>query len=215
MESHRELSTQDAIPLWRILAALFCPMAIALLTYMLKLNIAKTIAICIFRTISQLLLAGFVLLGFIFSMKSPIYVVLYLCLMMFIAALEATSRQKYTYAGHYMDSLFAIFLGGGGIGLYGAIVVFGNSPWWDPRILVPTAGMIIGNAISGPSISVNSILNDAVTKRYELELRLAFGASRFECILPSVRSAILAALTPNMNQMAVVGLVCIPGECPP
>jgi hypothetical protein len=41
--------------------------------------------------------------------------------------------------------------------------------------------------------------------------RLAFGATCYEAILPTMRSAILAALMPNLNMMNVVGLVSIPG----
>jgi ABC-type glutathione transport system ATPase component len=68
-----------------------------------------------------------------------------------------------------------------------------------------------GNAVSGPSLAVERILSEVSEKAYECETRLAFGASSYECILPTIRSALLQALTPNLNQMAVVGLVSIPG----
>lgn len=48
-------------------------------------------------------------------------------------------------------------------------------------------------------------------KKHESETRLAFGASQYEAVLPVVRTAVLAALLPNLNQMAVLGLVSIPG----
>ena len=77
---------------------------------------------------------------------------------------------------------------------------------------VPTAGMIIGNSISGPAVAVDRLLADVADKRHESETRLAFGATRNEAILPTMRSAILVALTPNLNTMSVVGLVSIPGK---
>ena len=88
------------------------------------------------RTIVQLLLAGYVLLSFIFSMNSPVYVLMYLTIMMLIAAVEATSRQIRTYPGHFYDSLWAVFLGGGVIGAFGAIVIFNPDPWWNPHVMV-------------------------------------------------------------------------------
>ena len=72
--------------------------------------------------------------------------------------------------------------------------------------------MIIGNSISGPAVAVDRLLADVADKRHESETRLAFGATKNEAILPAMRSAILAAMIPNLNMMSVVGLVSIPGE---
>ena len=72
--------------------------------------------------------------------------------------------------------------------------------------------MIIGNSISGPAVAVDRLLADVADKRHESETRLAFGATRNEAMLPAMRSAILAAMIPNLNMMSVVGLVSIPGK---
>lgn len=128
---------QDAsISIWRLFLALLCPISIVFLSWHLNLDISRKIVISVLRTIVQLLLAGYVLLSFIFSMNSPVYVLLYLLLMMLIAAVEATSRQIRTYQGHFLDSLIAVFLGGGVIGAFGAIVVFSPDPWWQPNVMV-------------------------------------------------------------------------------
>jgi putative ABC transport system permease protein len=97
------------------------------------------------------------------------------------------------------------------VGTYGTIIVFNPDPWWDSSVMIPTAGMIIGSAVSGPSLAVERLLSEICEKRHETETRLCFGANRLEAVLPIMRSALLAALTPNLNQMAVVGLVSIPG----
>ena len=124
--------------MFRLFLALLCPLSIVLLSYHLNLAIARKILISVTRTIVQLLLAGYVLLSFIFSMNSPVYVLVYLGMMMLIAALEATSRQVRTYKGHFFDSLCAVVLGGGCVGAFGAIVVFNPTPWWEPRVMVST-----------------------------------------------------------------------------
>eukprot|EP00597_Dinobryon_sp_UTEXLB2267_P004529 CAMPEP_0170060906 /NCGR_PEP_ID=MMETSP0019_2-20121128/2678_1 /TAXON_ID=98059 /ORGANISM="Dinobryon sp., Strain UTEXLB2267" /LENGTH=563 /DNA_ID=CAMNT_0010266613 /DNA_START=294 /DNA_END=1985 /DNA_ORIENTATION=+ len=131
--------------------------------------------------------------------------------MVLIAALEATARQVRTYNGHYYDSLVAVVVGGACVGAYGAVVVFHPIPWWEPHIMIPTCGMIIGNSISGPAVSVDRLLADVSEKKHESETRLAFGASQYEAVLPVVKVSVLAALLPNLNQMAVIGLVSIPG----
>ena len=199
------------ISVWRMFLALIPPLIVIVISYHLKLKITRMIVVSISRTIFQLLLAGYVLLSFIFDMHSPVVVMAYLLVMMLIAAMEATGRQIRTYPGHFWHSLLAIMASGGVIGMYGAVVVYHPSPWWEPHVMVPTAGMIIGNAISGPALAVDRLLADIAEKRHESETRLAFGASRLESVLPTMRSAVLAALLPNLNQMSVVGLVSIPG----
>ena len=71
--------------------------------------------------------------------------------------------------------------------------------------------MIIGNAISGPAISVDKFLAIVAEQKHEIETRLAFGGTRSEAVIPFLRSCVLAGLTPTLNSMAVVGIVSIPG----
>jgi ABC-type iron transport system FetAB permease component len=155
-------SSSTPLSLVSILLALLCPLGVMLISYHLKLDMERQILISVGRTIVQLLLAGFLLLGLIFSLQSPIAVFGYLLLMGLIAALEVTSRQVRTYVGHYGDSLTAVMLGGAGIGIFGSIFVFNPTPWWNPHVMVPTCGMIIGNAISGPALAVDRYEHTAV-----------------------------------------------------
>lgn len=212
MQFRRLTNENDAgVPLFRLLIALSCPLIVAFFAYTFKLKLEKKILMSVFRTIVQLFFAGYVLLGFIFSMKNPFLVLAYLVLMTLIAALEATSRQIRTYEGHFYDSLLAIVCGGGVLGILCSMLVFNPNPWWHPQIVVPTVGMLIGNAISGPSIAVDRFLATVSEQKHELETRLSFGANSFEAAVPLVRASLLAALLPTLNQMSVVGIVSIPG----
>ncbi|CAM9723994.1 unnamed protein product, partial [Ectocarpus fasciculatus] len=200
-----------ALSLTELCLALVGPLCVLGISYRLNLRISQRIVITLLRTVVQLLLAGYVLLGFIFSMHSPVYVLGYLFLMVVISSFEVISRQVRTYKGYLRDSFLAVLVGGGGVGLYGSVLVFHTSPWWQPHIVVPTAGMLIGNSISGPALAVDRLFSEVCDRSHEIELRLAFGGTKFEAILPTIRAAMLVALTPNMNQMAVVGIVSIPG----
>ena len=128
--------TDKSLSLFNLFLALLCPLSIVWLSYYLKLNIETKILVSVARTIIQLLLAGYVLLGFIFSMRNPIYVIAYLLLMVGIASIEVTSRQARTYVGHFMDSCISVFVGGAIVGAYGSIIVFHPSPWWEPHVMV-------------------------------------------------------------------------------
>jgi len=208
--NNNDKSGAAELSLIQLFLALCAPVAMIALSVYLKLDIGYKIIISITRTIVQLLFAGFVLLGFIFSIKSPFLVVVYLILMSMIAAHEVTTRQSRTYKGQYFDSFLAVLMGGL-VSCYGALVVFRPNPWFNPHVLIPTAGMIIGGAMSGPALACDRLLTDIMERSHEPEVRLAFGGNRYEAVLPMLRAAIRSAMMPNLNGMAVVGLVNIPG----
>ena len=129
-----DYSSDSAIPPIRLTLALLCPLFVVLFSAYYSLNLERQLVVSVIRTIVQLLLAGYILLGFIFSIKSPIAVIAYLVCMGLIASLEVTSRQVRTYNGHFTDSMLAVLAGGGVIGAYGSIVIFNPDPWWNPHV---------------------------------------------------------------------------------
>ncbi len=54
-------------------------------------------------------------------------------------------------------------------------------------------------------------LNPLPPGRERIEVLLAMGATRLEATRPALRRAMMVALQPMLNQMAVVGIVSIPG----
>jgi putative ABC transport system permease protein len=205
------MSDHHPIPTSHLFFALLCPLSTALFAYFMRLEIQKKILIAVLRTVVQLFLAGYVLLGFIFSIQSPWLVLAYLVGMSIIASLEAISRQIRTYNGHYIDSLVSVLAGGGFFGIVCSILVFDPDPWWNPQVIVPTCGLLIGNSISGPSLAVDRFLSVAIEQKHEIETRLAFGASSYEAVIPTIRKCIAAGIMPTLNTMSVVGIVSIPG----
>lgn len=211
VEQAEEDTHAQPIEWWRLALSLLGPVLFLLVSYYLELGLVKKLLVGLCRSSVQLLFLGYVLLNFIFSLHSPLVVAVYILCMIVIAALEATGRQVRTYPGHYWDSLIACLCGGGVVGIYGAIVIFHPHPWWTPSVLIPTAGMIIGNSVSGPAVAVERLLAEVTERRHETETRLALGGSGYEAVLPIIKTAIQAALLPGLNQLAIMGLVSIPG----
>ena len=102
-------SSQGSKPLsaYQLFLAALCPLSVILLSFKYKLGIEKMVIIASSRAAFQLFFAGYVLLGFIFSINSPILVFGYILVMAFIAAVEVTARQLRTYSGE--QSLNLIF----------------------------------------------------------------------------------------------------------
>lgn len=196
---------------WRLLLSTLGPVCLLLLSAYYKVDLEKKILLGLVRSTIQLLFLGHVLLHVIFTMTSLPLILLYLLAMIAIAALESIGRQGRTYHGHYRDAFLACFFSGGGVGLYASIIVFHPNPWWKPEVLIPTSGMLIGNTVSGPAVAIERLLADVLDKKHETEVRLCWGATAYEAVLPMARSAARAALLPQLNQLAIIGLVSIPG----
>jgi putative ABC transport system permease protein len=210
MTEETKFEESDISPL-RLVFSTAGLLALLIVSCYLQLGIEKKIFVGILRSSAQLLFLGYFLLNILFSLRNPSLIFLYLFMMIALAALESVSRQHRTYKGHYWDAFRGCLLGGGTMGLYGTFVIFSSAPWWSPQIMIPTFGLIIGNSVSGPAVVVERLLSEVSEKSYELETRLSFGATCYESVLPVVRISLLAAFTPTLNQLAVYGLVYIPG----
>eukprot|EP01031_Cornospumella_fuschlensis_P025822 gene25822-31185_t len=206
-------SSSSATPIepWRLAMTLLGPAVFLGFSYYLELGLNKKLILAIVRSSVQLLFLGYVLLNYIFLLQSIPIIFLYLFCMILIAALELTGRQVRTYRGHFGDALLGCLCGGGLVGLYANLVIFHPTPWYKPEVMIPTAGMIIGNSVSGPAQTVDRLLSEVCEKQHEVETRLCFGASAYEAVLPKMRTALQAALLPSLNQFAIMGLVSIPG----
>jgi putative ABC transport system permease protein len=96
----------------------------------------------------------------------------------------------------YLHAFIAIF-GGGIVTLL--MVVFGVldlHPWYEPRFLIPLAGMIFANSMNAVSISAERFENESERGYNYIEAR----ATSYK-----------AALIPIINSLFAVGLVSLPG----
>ena len=84
-------------------------------------------------------------------------------------------------------------------------------PWYDPRYAIPLFGMILGNAMTGISLGLDTLTTAAVRDRAAIDTRIALGASRFEALRPTMREAMRRGMMPMINSMAATGVVFLPG----
>ena len=84
-------------------------------------------------------------------------------------------------------------------------------PWYEPRVVIPLLGMVLGNSVTGVALAAERLEGDLRAGRDLVELRLSLGASARQAALPALRSAVKAALTPAINNMMIAGIVAIPG----
>jgi putative ABC transport system permease protein len=183
----------------------------AVLSLLLSLGIGRDLLVAAARAIVQLLLVGLVLKT-VFEMASPLTVAAVVVVMMAAASYEIHSRQQRRLAGPWGFGI------GAGTAMLATLFVttFGLAalrpdPWFDPQVLIPLVGIVLGNVMNGVSISLNAFNTGIVRERAAIEARLALGASRRSAFRPMQRSALRSGMIPVINQMSAAGIITLPG----
>jgi putative ABC transport system permease protein len=171
------------------------PVAVVIVVYMRWTQDKATLFYALFRMLIQLMLIGYVL-TYIFDADSPYLVVLILSIMLIAASMIALRPVQKRHKSLYLHAFISIFVGGFfSLGM----VVFGVldlNPWYEPRFLIPIAGMIFANSMNAVSISA---------ERFESEI------SRGNGYIDARATSYKAALIPIINALFAVGLVSLPG----
>jgi putative ABC transport system permease protein len=180
------------------------------LSLWLKLGLEKKLLVAALRTVVQLTLLGYLLVP-VFSLEHPALVAAMGAVMIALAGRAAVKRSSRGYRGVFLTGLFSMVLGALPTTLLATVVLIGVEPFWAPRYAIPLLGMILGNALSGVSLGLDRALARFDEGRDEVELMLAWGATRWEAARPVAAEALRTGMIPILNSMTVVGLVTIPG----
>lgn len=175
-----------------------------------KLGLEGSLALAAGRTIVQLTVVGY-FLGVVFAFNSPGLVLAVLGGMLVVAAIVARNRisQKIPrllplIAGSILVST-ALTL------TYTNLLIVQPQPWYDPKTIIPLAGIVLGNAMNGAAIAGDRLVSTLNSSQLEIETHLSLGATPQQAVADYRRDAIKAGLIPTINSMMVVGLVTLPG----
>jgi len=162
------------------------------------------------RMVFQLFAVGY-LLHFLFAVKSPLPVLVILLIMGAFSLQVMGARIKRKMPRFYQVVGTSLLVGCGGVTFLFCTLVVHYSPWYDPRYLIPLAGMIIGNSMNGASLAAERLAAEMRERRDEMETALCLGASSRQASAPALRNAFRAAIMPTANTMAAMGIVSLPG----
>lgn len=162
------------------------------------------------RMVVQLFLIG-LYLKYLFEWNNPWVNLLWVLVMVIVASMTATKRTrvKQTY---FLVPLVAGFFGSAlVVGMYFLVFVLRLSNPFDARYFIPIMGILMGNMLSVSVIALNAYL-DSLQREHQLYYyMLGNGASHFEAVTPFVRQAMEKSFTPCIANMAVMGIVSLPG----
>ena len=183
---------------------------VIILSYREQLEIGKTYLQAAVRCVVQLLLVGY-LIEYIFELSRWYFVVALLVAMSVIAARAGTARITSKTKNLGLMVWIAIFLGTIIDTVIVTEVVLKIDPWWNPRYLLPLAGMIMGNALNSGSMAGERFVSELRNRKSEIETMLILGFSSQRACIEMKRTAVRGALIPTFNAMFTVGLVHLPG----
>jgi putative ABC transport system permease protein len=181
----------------------FAGIAVALsLRY--RLGHAREIAIATVRAFVQLAAVG-ALIALVFSY--PALAFAFVAAMVATASVTAGGRLR-GLPGARRRALMSIALPA--LGATAALLAVGAFAF-TPRAAVPTAGILIGGAMTATTLTGRRLLESLRDDVPEIETRLALGDAARTALAPAIRRAVHTGLIPVIDQTRSVGLVTLPG----
>jgi len=204
------MQTSIDISWWQLASfslLLLIPFAI---NHTLKLSINRTASLAIIRMATQLLLVG-LYLKYIFALNSSVLNMTWLMVMLLVGASAILSSSKVN-----KKHLFIPVLSGLLVGLLPILVILlyfilQPEPLLSAQYLIPLAGMLLGNSLSGNIVALQQLTSAFNTRKSEYEGALALGATPEQASEEFIQNALQTALAPILASMTTTGLVTLPG----
>lgn len=178
--------------------------------YKFKTGLLISAVIAVSRMIVQLFLIG-IYLKYLFYWDNPLVNFAWVLIMVYVACRTAIKRIKVKTSILLIPLYVGFLISVACIGLYFLGFVLRLDNVFNARYFIPIFGIIMGNMLSNNVIALN-VYYDGLTREQQLyRFLLGNGASRFEAQIPFIRSAIIKSFSPNIANIAVMGLVALPG----
>jgi putative ABC transport system permease protein len=162
------------------------------------------------RMIVQLFLIG-VYLRYLFLWNNPLINMAWVVVMVIVASQTALSRT------HLKKSVLLVPVSVGFltsallVGLYFIGIVLRLDNVFSAQYFIPIMGILMGNMLSSNVIALNTFYTGLKREEQMYRYLLGNGATGQEARAPFVREAIIKSFSPLIANIAVMGLVALPG----
>ena len=187
-------TTISIIPMQNLLFALIPVVIVLYILYKWSLDYKHSVY-ALFRMVVQLLLIGY-LLTFIFDSDSSLLVLFILIFMVLVSSWISLRTINIKSSELFLFAFISIALGGGITLFFITQAVIDLPTWYEPRYLIPLAGMTFANSLTGLSLAA---------ERFEAEIQ------RDASYEDARKIAFKASMIPVVNSLLAVGVVALPG----
>lgn len=169
------------------------PLMIGLGIYFIYQLNSKELMLSIARMVLQLIAIGY-LLTFLFRYDWPLLGIGIMSFMLIVASVITMRPLQQKSRADWLIGLAALGISGLFNLFWMLLMVIGLSPWYQPAVVIPLAGMAFANGMNALSVG---------GERYQQECKT-------DNPRPG-KTAFNAAMIPHINALMAVGLVSLPG----
>jgi len=136
--------------------------------------------------------------------------IVWLGLILAIGASAIINGAKLNYRPWYVAVLLGVAFGLIPLLLILMLGLISSTPSYSAQYLIPLAGMLLGNSLSGNIVALQHLFNSLNDKGQQYESYLALGATPMQATQEFVQSAMRQFLMPVLATMSTTGLVTLP-----
>lgn len=197
------------LQIWQFSLIYLLLVIVAIIMKKCKINQLKLLFIANVRMSLQLIIAGLIL-TYIFEHPHRLYTLLYLCVMIGFTIYRVVSKNKELNKRFQFVIGASIACSGLFVIVFFICIVVGED-LFHPQYVIPIAGMIMGNTMTGVSLGVKTFRESLQGQRHKIQALTCVGATPRVILLPFVKQALETAMLPTLNSMIGMGIVSLPG----
>jgi putative ABC transport system permease protein len=175
-----------------------------------KTGLVQSTLIAVTRMLVQLFLIG-MYLKYLFILNHPMINFLWVFIMVVVAAETALVRtriqRKILLIPISIGFLISVVI----IGTYFLGLVLKLNNIFNAQYFIPIFGILMGNMLSVNVIGLNTFYSGLQREQQQYYYLLGNGATHQEAQAPFIKQALIKAFSPCIANMAVMGLVALPG----
>lgn len=176
----------------------------------LQTGLVRATLVATLRMIVQLALIS-VYLRYLFEWDLPWLNTLWVIVMAVIATHTTGQRTRLRRHVLAVPAFVAFFVSALVVGFFFLILVLRLDNPFTARYFVPVMGILMGNMLGVNVLTLTTFYSGIEREQATYYYLLASGATRFEAWLPFLREAVIKSFTPCIANMAVMGIVALPG----
>lgn len=180
------------------------------LLWYFKTGLLRASVIACLRMTLQLILVGYYL-EFIFKWNNIILNILWLFIMTIIGASTISKRSGLNKRIFIVPIFVGLFTSVAIVNLYLLFAVIQPKALFDAQYLIPISGMLLGNSMRHNIVALTNFYDSFENGKSLYFYLLGNGASKLEALLPFWKSSLKLSINPAIAQMAVMGLISLPG----
>jgi len=194
------------VTLAEVAASLALVALAAAVSFWRRAELEADLALAVVRSFLQLTAIGYVIQA-IFDSDSLALVAALLAVMVAFGTWTARRRAR-AVPGATLP--LALALGSAAAVTLGLVLALGVFEA-EPRYLVPVGGMVIGNAMTAASVSLNRLADEVAAGARQIEATLSLGATARQAAAGLVTRSLRSGMIPLVDSTKTTGVVFFPG----